>query len=300
MRAWALALGLMASPAFAQELPVKLADGATWTMSVQRDRERIQDGKAPQKSHTESTSTLTWKQGGQLSVQPQSAKALGPGSEEINAQALLKLPVLLTVDEALTPTSIVNWTQVRQGLDELIDGSVSDPKVAAATKGAFTNLSPDVAAQVLMREVVLTSLGQGTALRLGQDVPYADNLPNPLGGPPIKAAGRFRLETYDARAGRALVTWTSAFDQASASESLRQSMNAMAQRVAPDNADEARKFFEGAKIDRQDTCRHQIDIPTGLAMKVECSSTIIITAQGRTGQNVDRWTITQSLPKTTP
>lgn len=305
MRPLALALAACcaASAAAAHELPVRLSDGASWTMTVQRDRERVRQGQAPQALHSQSVSRLDWKgsgTGGVLTVTPQSATASSRDGPEVDAQTLLKQPIVLEVDEALSPVSIVNWAEVRQALDQAIGERVTDSKVRPAMQNMISGLPPDQAAPVLMREMGLASLGQGLALEVGEDFPYADQLPNPLGGPPVAASGRFHLESYDEKAGRAVVLWNNAFDQASASESLRKSMELLAKQIAPDKAAEAMKFFEGAKVDRQDACRHEIDIPTGLAVRAVCSSTISISASGQSARNVDRWTISQTLPKTNP
>lgn len=299
MRVLVAALMLAATPAFAQPLPVQLKDGASWTLTVERTRERVRGTQPPQRAAFTTTSNLTWTKD-QLTTSMVSAKADGAGAEELMAALGQDRPVHLDVDDSLSPERIRNWDEVRAGLAAAIEKATANPQVAEATKAIFTGLSPERAAPLIMRELTLVSLGQGADLEVGKPVPYEDLLPNPLGGPPIKTLAQFELVSYDAAKDRAVVTWKQAFDRDSATKSIAAALQAMAERVAPEQAAKAREAFANAKVDREDTCRHEIDIPTGLAVQITCMTSVDITVQGETGKNVDRWTITQSLPKTNP
>ena len=299
----ALALTAWAPAALATELPVKLEDGATWTVTVSRERERTRSSQPPQASRLVTAMRLTWAakgdDGGQLTATTVSAEA-GPlaAPEDVMAALGQARPVVMDVDAALTPERIRNWSEVRGDLDAAVAKLTSDPKVAATAKGLFAGLSDAQAAQVVMRDLGMVAISQGTALDLGKPFDYEDNLPNPLGGPPIKSKGRFQLISLDP--GRAVIEWRQAFDPVSAAASLTMALEALMQQASPEQAPRVRDVFEGARVDRSDSCRHEIDVPTGLAVRITCSSTIEVTAQGETGRNVDRWTITQTLPRTSP
>jgi hypothetical protein len=299
---WALALlaAGLAAPATAQDLPVTLPDQATWTMTVERTRERTRQNAAPQAARSVSTTDVDWTagaDGGVVTLRVRSAQLDGPDAAGVDTSSLLDQPVVLEVDPSLAPTRIRNWSQVRTLLEQSIDKAVAEPAAASAAKKIFGDLSPELAAQVVSREWSLATLSQGTALTLGEAVTYEDALPNPLGGPAIKALGSYELQAYDAAAGVAVVAWKQAFDPKSASDSLGQALSAMTARLAPDKAKEAQAAFAGMRISREDVCRHEIDIPTGLALKVICTSAISTSARGETATNLDRWTITQTRPQ---
>lgn len=296
----ALLLGALAAPAAAQDLPIVVPDRATWTMTVERTRERIRQGAAPQIARSTSTTDVDWAAGGDggvITLRVRSAQLDGPNAAAFDTASLLNQAVELEVDSSLMPTRVRNWPQVRAMLDQTIDKSMPDAAVAAAAKKVFADLSAEQAAQIVGREWALVTLGQGTSLKLGEPVSYQDKLPNPLGGPPIDADGTFELQAYDKAGERAVVAWKQAFDPKSAAASLGQALSAMTARVAPDRAKEAQAVFAGMSISREDTCRHEIDIPTGLALKVVCTSAMATGAKGQTATNLDRWTITQTRPQ---
>jgi hypothetical protein len=296
----AAALAVAASPAVAQPLPVKLADGAAWTMTVERSRER-QRGEAPAQTVTmTSSSAVTWKKAGDAGELTARIISTDVDAAEVTGALGLVGPVRAVVDPALQPERIENWDEVREALLNAIARSVTEPKAAEAIQGVFEKLSAEQAAQVILRDQTLAAISQGSDLELGEPVEYDDLLPNPLGGPSIKSHGRFELVSYDAAKGQAVVTWRQAFDPASATASLTAAAEALIARATSDGAEKLRATFQGARIDRTDTCRHEIDIPTGLAVRAVCDTTTDVTVQGETARNVDRWTITQSLPKTSP
>lgn len=303
MRLALAALLLGATPALAQPLPVKLADGATWTMTVERVRERQRGDQPVQRASVKTSAALTWTKAGdkgRVTTRILSAEADSARTPEIASALGLDRPVKTAVDEALVPGRIENWDEVREGLLAAIGKLVPEPQAADAARGVFVNLSADQAAQIILRDQTLAAIGQGSDLELGKPVEYDDRLPNPLGGPPIESTGRFELASYDAAKGQAVVTWRQAFDRASATRSIAAALEALIARAAPDQVDKLKAAFKDAKVDRTDTCRHEIDIATGLAARAVCDTTIEINVQGEAGRNVDRWTITQSLPKTNP
>lgn len=297
---------ICASTAQAAELPVKLPDGASWTLQVERERSRERGSRPPQASKLVTEMRLSWRAegddgGGRLTATTVAADA-GPlaAPEDVMAALGQARPVVMDVDAALTPERIRNWDEVRGDLEAAVAKLAPDPKMTEMAKGLFGGLSDVQAAQVVMRDLGLVAIGQGTALELGDAFDYEDRLPNPLGGPPIATKGRFELVSFDAAKGEAVVEWRQAFDPDAAAASLAVALEALMAQASPEQAPRVKSAFEGAKVDRKDHCRHQIHVPTGLAVRVACTSTIDVTVQGETGRNVDRWTITQTLPRTSP
>lgn len=298
----ALALaGLSATSAAAEALPVRLDDGAAWTVTMEHRRERERPGSETQSTRLATVSDAVWVRSGEhgrLTLTPKDIKLDGAAPQGLDPQNFLLGASVIEVDEALTPIRLVNWDELRGKIVAEVEKGSSDPKVRAELENMLNRLSDEQAAQVAARSWGMASLGQGADLEVGEDAAYKDVLPNPLGGPPIKSVGRFRLESVDKGAGRAVVVWNQTLDPASASESISQALQGMVARIAPERAEEARKAFEGARVTREDACRHEIDIPTGLAVNVLCTSESAVTVEGQTGVSRDRWTITQTRPQT--
>jgi hypothetical protein len=302
MRLLTLALlALSTSPAAAEALPVRLADGATWTVTIEHVRERERPGAAAQTTRLSTISEARWTRaadGGRLTLTPKDVKLDGSNTEPPDLQSLQSRPAVFGVDEALAPVRLENWDELRGAIAAELEKTSVDPEARAQVVGVLDGLSDEQAAKVMGRSWSMASLAQGSDLSLGEDNVYDDLLPNPLGGPPIKSVGRFKLQSVDKAAGRAVVVWTQSLDPASTAESIRQALQAMVERMAPEQAEAARKAFSSAKITREDACRHEIDIPTGLALKAVCTSTSEVTVEGKTGTSRDRWTIAQTQPQT--
>ncbi len=301
MKRLAALLVLAASPAAAEALPVRLEDGATWTVTIERQRDRQRPDAPPEKVALRTVSEAVWAKGSdtdQLTLTPRSAEAPGAAPGAPDLQSLMGGAVVLDVDETLAPLRVRNWDEVRQGLEKAMESATPEPAVRAEVKGLIGRLSAEAAGQAVSPGWSLVSLGQGVNLEVGEESSYEDSLPNPLGGPPIASVGTFKLESYDKGGGRAVVLWNQTLDPKSASESIAEAVQAMTERLAPEKAEEARKALAGARITREDACRYEIDIPTGLAFSTTCTITMANTVQGQTMRNVDRWTITQTRPQT--
>lgn len=301
MKRLAALLVLAASPAAAEALPVRLDDGATWTVTIERQRDRQETDAPPVQVALRTVSEAVWAKGSdtdRLTLTPRSAEAPGAALEGSDLQSLMGGAVVFDVDETLAPIRVRNWDEVRQGLEKAMESATPEPAARAEVKGFLARLSAEQAGQTVSPGWSLVSLGQGVNLEVGEESSYEDSLPNPLGGPPIASVGTFKLESYDKGGGRAVVLWNQTLDPKSASESIAEAVQAMTERLAPEKAEEARKALAGAKITREDACRYEIDIPTGLAFSTTCTITMANTVQGQTMRNVDRWTITQTRPQT--
>lgn len=291
------ALIAFAESAAAEPLPVRLKDGAAWTLVVNFEREETRDGKSAARSSV-TTYALTWrarKEGGRLTMKTVGYEP-GPGTPpELAAAGQTGLvPIVLDVDEAVTPVGIVNEAEVRRSLEKML-AAMTKPGDGAAREIAG-NVLDAALAELVTRDLAFVSLGQGTNLPLGERKTYEDSLPNPLGGPPIKTSASFRLDSYDAARGRAVVSWSQSLDPSSMRESVAVMLQSLAKDAPPAEHDKIRAMLQATSISREDICRHEIDIPTGLALKAECSADTKTSAGGRAGSRRDRWTFTQTLP----
>lgn len=292
----ALLLASLATPVAAHSLPVKVQDGAAWTMTVEQSRETKRGDKVQAWTFL-NTQRLSLS-GDRLTVTPISIKAEAGPSQQAAAARTLSVPVIMTVDETLSPEEIVNRPQVSTAVSAMLQGA----GIGADEKAAMAKASPalvDATVDALAKsDLVRAALAQGVDLELGVATPYEDRLPNPLGGPPIRSKASFTLESYDAKTGRAVISWRQQLDPGSTRESISLALNALTAKIAPERVDEARAAFAKMTVTRDDACRHEIDIPTGIAVRVECSSLMTSGVGDETGQVRDRWIITQTLPET--
>jgi hypothetical protein len=288
-----------AGSACAEPLPVKLADGATWTLTIEHARDDDRPGRKSASSVT-SVKRLTWRkgQGGsdRLTVTPVSTTP-GPGSPPgLAAATSLEVPVTLEVDEALTPERVVNTAEVRASFQAMLQRIGSDPAALAIAKDTLAGLTDASITALATQDLARVALSQGMDLKPGEEVSYQEDRPNPLGGGPIRSNGSYRLESLDRRSGRAVVVWRQTFDPASAAASVAAMVEAMMSRVSADKAAEARAALSTMKLERNDTCRHEIDVETGLAVSAACSASTVAGAGSQQSRRTDRWTITQTLP----
>lgn len=294
-------LALSATAASADALPVRLTEGAAWTVAIEHVRERERPDAPAQVTRLSTTNRAVWTRSdgrAWLTLTPQDVKSNASDAEPSDLQSLQTQPAVFEVDESLTPVALANWDELRAGIGAELARSSADPKIQAELAAMLGGMTGEQAAQVMGRSWTMATLSQGVDLQLGEDTVYDDLLPNPLGGPAIKSVGRFKLESVDKAAGRAVVIWTQSLDPGSTTESIRQALQTIVERLAPERAEEAKKAFVGANITRDDACRHEIDIPTGLAVAVSCSSQSAVSVQGKTVVSRDRWTITQTTPQT--
>ena len=299
-----LCLLLLAQPsASLAAMPVRLSDGVSWSQTIVRTRTDDRGGQ----THAATLTTVlkvTYKRSeGQPTTLRQdfvSAEAgsgfSGAEAAQAAAQAKLVFPAIVEVDDSLTPTRVVNWPDLRATMDAEFAKLITDPKALEVARGSFVNMT-DKQAAAFFREQQLTALGQGLDLTAGETRSYDDHVPNMMGGPPILTHGTFRVESHDEAKGRAVVTWTQTLDTASASASIKATIAATLAKMAPEQVAKSKAGLEGLTIDRSDTCRFEIDIPTGLAMTADCTSTAQSGLPGKAAKRTDHWLITQTLPR---
>lgn len=296
-----LALALAPAAAHAVDLPLKLLDGATWTQTSVHTRTDVRDGP-PRASKATSVIKATWRKNGDkgtlrldfVSFDVEGADAAARAG--LTEKARLIYPAVLEVDSELAPIRVRDWEKMRETIFQALASTVPDDRALNAAKAMFQNMD-EVQAASLFKEQGLIALGQGSGLEPGEDVSYDSEIPNILGGPPIKASGAFRLESVDEAKGRAVLTWAQKPDPSSMAASLKVSMESMVARVAPEKQAEAKTQFAKLTLERQEGCRYEIDMTTGLAATTDCTVEILAGLPPQAGRRTERWVITQSVPE---
>ena len=282
----------LGASAFAADLPVKLRDGASWTISAEHTRSAEGDAQS-QNWGLKTVKRLTWHAGGKaglgtLVVTPVSAEAL-PGSPPEVAQAR-SFPITATVavDDALMPGPVLNRDEVRAAFIKLL------PE-AATQSSAVVDAS---AKAMIASELTMVSRAQGLSLEPGKTLSADGEMANPLGRVPMRAVETAKLESLDKKSGRAVVQWRQALDpEAFKASSEAMLLNMGKDKISPEKLAEARAVFASASMQTETTCRHEIDIRTGLAAAVECRASSTITVQGKTQHVEEHWLITQTKPE---
>jgi hypothetical protein len=161
----------------------------------------------------------------------------------------------------------------------------------------FEKMSPQQAAGVFLREDGMLALPVNVELEPGKPTTYEDSLPNPLGGPPIKANGKIVLNSIDRAKGVASLSWSLELDPVSASASIGQAVTALAAQLAPEKAAEAQAMLKGMTVERISTCLYEVNLTSGLPVKADCEARLSVTdpkSGGKNGRN-ERWVMTQTL-----
>jgi hypothetical protein len=279
----------------AESLPVRLKDGATWTITATNVRDGV--GSSAQKWTLTTVKALVWSApkaglGARLRVSPVSA-TVGPDSPpEVARARSLAVSATLEVDEALNPGVVVNTEEVRAAFQEVVgrDTRGSEPLADAAVHAMISS------------ELALMARGQGRDLKLGKVLKLKGAIENPLGGGPLSTRDSVSLESFDRASGRAVIVWNQAVDPAALNRRLVSL--AVSRAMAANPAFDAKALttaygfaFKKAAGVLKNSCRHEVDISTGLAVSAQCRTTSRMTYEGETSETTDTWTITQTLPE---
>lgn len=300
-RALALFALTLAPPAFAApvDLPVNVADGATWTITTERIREDVRGG-APRRVESHARYKATYRAAGEeqilvLELLDGSMGGDAPGNLPMDQ---LKAPIELEVDEALAPVRLADWPKLRAAVYAAIDGATPDPKARELARTVFEPLGAEQAANIMLPHMSLLGLGQGLALDPKAPHRYQSELPNPLGGPAVAADAILAIDPASAKGARPIVTWTQTLNPQALAATMRASLDALLAKAAtPEQLAEVQSAAKDLSVTRQDRCRFEIDEPSGLAVKTECSTELKMRAGGQDISRTDRWTIIQSLPE---
>jgi len=290
---WALSLGA-AAPALGQSLPIRLEDGASWTFVARHDHEV--DGAEARRFSVTTAKRLTWHGAadgpGRIRMEPISVTANAGLRPEAASAQTLDIPIEFDVDRSLAPNGVRNPAELRAATAALFLRSGG----SAEEMQRMTSEHPEVVDRTAMslagRELGLLARAQGVRFKSDLPIYDEDEVPNPLGGPPIRSRITYALEAFDAAAGRAVVVWRAGVEPQAVRDSLMEAVG----RLPADRQPQAEARLASVRLDDDRSCRNEIDIATGLALKVACVTKVTVVTGETTVVTTDRWTIDQTLP----
>lgn len=294
----AAAILFLSAPASAQEfnVPIDLPKGAVIDITIQTTKTEVRAGKAPPAATGtfQYRQTLTPKGDGYRVHQVMTGSKFPEGAQPSAQESqMLTAASELTylADSDLAPAEMIDWPATVDRLMAVI-AKASDEESKPAleqTRKMFQGMSPQMAAQVMLKEQTLLAMPQMMALDRSEALEQEQQVPNPLGGPPIDSLFRVELVSIDKAASRAVIRSTQTLDPKSMAQSMQAAMTQMAQAMG---AGPAPKDFA---MDRTMTCTYDMDLKTGLTAKVDCDMKATFTAAGKTGGRNERTVITQTL-----
>lgn len=286
-----VALLLAAALTTAPPMEVRLKDGATWTLVADHSLSTERDGKTESWS-LKTEKRLTWRKGGftrnaQVTVTPLSATP-GPGSPpEVAKGRSFPVEAAVEVDASLMPTRFVDQKAVRAVFAE----------VAGRDLAGVEALADPAAMAMIAAEMAVVGRAQAFPLVPGKPYVHQTSLPGPVAGFELKARTTYLMETYDETAGRAVVTWRQEVDPTSFNDSVA-SLLAFVAKASPDKLEKTRTALADMAMTRDEACRYELDLRSGLATKADCESLVSISSSKSQGRIIERWAITQTLPET--
>jgi len=301
-------LAALAAAAATYAAPLDLPRTAHVDMVVVKTREDIRAGKTTRNSgETRYDKTIEAQGDGyRVTLKPTGTKLALSDADAAKAEAafgdLMTRTIVYTTDDSLAPSAIEDWpgmvAEIRKAMLTLTAGDKDTAKAMDSVITAFGGMSPKQAATVLLKEDGFLTIATNVELELGKPVTYAEMLPNPMGGPPIKSNGALVVQKIDARRGVATLRWTQTLDP----DSMRASVSQMIEKMtagmgAKADSPEAKAVFAKMAFDRSSACDYEVDLKSGLPTKADCEAKIKLTdpTTGETGGRNEYWAITQTL-----
>lgn len=304
-------IGLVALALAAEALsaPLTLPKTARVEMTVERTREDVRGGQTKSASSFARYDKTIEAQGEgyRVTLKPVEIKPpqLPSAAEQAKLQAamegLANRTFVYTADESLAPQAMEDWpgvvTEMGKALTAMVGDTPEGRQALTAILPMFERMSPRQAAATFLKEDGFLALPVNAELEAGKPHTYQDVLPNPLGGPPIKANGVVALERIDTARGVAVVRWTQSLDPQSTRESMAVALKGLAAKLAPKaDTPEARATIDSIKLERTNGCLYEVDLKSGLPVKADCDSKILSSdPTGQTAARNERWVITQTL-----
>lgn len=284
-----LAALLAAAVVKAIPLEVRVPDRATWTITAERLSEVQRDGKTTTWT-LRTEKQLAYRQGGfrgaaELTITPLKAEAGGEAPPDLVKREVFPQPVTVEVRDSLEPLRFVDEKAVRRAFSEL---GLGEPK----SKPWEDKPSPMVMAG---REVAMAARGQAFPLAPGRPFEFNQDVPSPF-ILPVRTSVRYLLESYDPAAGRAVITWRRSADE-TAYKAAADRMLAFARKAKPGEEPAALTELSRMSFSRDETCRFDLDLRTGLAVKTTCENGFTHASGGLPATSTERWVITQTLPE---
>jgi hypothetical protein len=286
-----IATALLAAAAVkAAPLFVHLQDGATWTIRTDHSRAVVRDGKTETWSLL-TEKRLTWRKGGfthtaELTITPLTATPSAGSPPDLVKTRSFPDPVVVEVGSNLIPTRFVDEKAVR----------ATFAKLPVVVDKNDTRTSDVAAMAMIAGDLTIVGRVQDFPLVLGTPHAYDVNLPGPAPGLQAKAKTTYVLESYDPAAGRAVVTWRQSVDPTSFRDSVT-ALLAFVAKAEPAKLDQIRAAIGGMTMTGEESCRYDLDLPTGLAIKADCEHVGTLSFGKTETRTTHHWTVTQTLPE---
>jgi len=200
------------------------------------------------------------------------------------------VPIQVELAADGTPISIPDWPGVRQRIAATLrQQQVADDATLKLVEGLMQGWPEDIAARVLLPELAIAALCQGTDLPVGQPVSSIYELPNTFTGPPLEAKGTYSLLSVDDAADLAHISWRQDVAESQFTDAIRQTMNSIRRQkgLADDNSNFAAK--------RHDAAECKVRMSSGLAEEVHHAATVETTSPEATETRTDERRVKISL-----
>ena len=285
----AVAVAAGNAAAAAENLPVNVPVGSVWRV--------------------DSTTTIEKKSSTGSSIANGQSAYLIELRDDARTRSLAVTPVPITagqapssivfefaVDAGLTPKRVINWDDIRRIRIEYAEKAGLPPKMADDAKAMYAHVSAEAAANLLVSELPILALGQGTNLEVGRSFPTKDA--SLVGDGDAKdSLGKFTLISLDRAANRAVLTWSHVVPPHPFSDAQRAQFGAMVEQTNP----KASKDLPPMSEEERQLCRFDVDVTTGLVKRAECDlvgSNFFVNGGGSGIEHqTTRTTITQTLQK---
>lgn len=295
----AIALGLSAlsTPAAAQDFAVfiDLPKGATMDLVIEKTKGETRDGRTqPPVTATFRYRQTVTPQGDGYRVQQVMTGSVFPAGHESSGDESRMLAaateVAYVTDEALAPMSVLDWPATVDRMLNLVGKAEPGGSQTAndQARKMVLDMGPELGAEFLLKEQNLLAMPQMLGIDLGDPVEQQQQVPNPLGGPPIDSTFRVELVSVDKPLARAVIRSTQTLDPKSARRSIEALMATLpvAKAGTPTN---------DIHIERTTVCVYDMDMRTGLTAKVACDMKAMFGGDGETIERTERTVVTQTL-----
>jgi hypothetical protein len=275
------------------DLPVAWKVASTHRLELTHEREDFRDDGTVQRmaSRTPITVTVLGREKGggwQLRWRYGRTELLGDLNATLARNPLLMSMISLSdglvldfrTNELGTPTELIDPAAVSRFYDDVMealteglrDGGAGEPMLQAIRQGVEPLRNPGTVQAMALREPSLAYLATGGSYS-EERTEYEDVLPNPLGGRPFRSRAYFVLDAIEEAAERAVIEWGQTIDPESSSAILRETLQAMAQRMGRDPRELTEQEL---KIDISDKGRFEFDLRTGWPLLVVVERTIVM------------------------
>jgi hypothetical protein len=266
------------------ERPFAPPVGSHWIVKSEQTTEVTNNGRAST-THQTMTADLTFTdktaEGYRIVYVLRAVDSDMPNQSVIDftRQALQDRTIRATIDAKGMPLRIDNIDEIHAAVGAAIDRMLAP--LAGTPRG---NAERQILATIYLGNATrgmpylpglsLLAAGQDTGLHPGETRTEADELPNPLGGPPLKANGTLRMESADAAGGGVHLVRTQTYDPAALKELTR----LLVQRFAGNNPAILDKMLSGANIDFKN--RAELTVEGGMTRRLDQEDTMTTTIAG--------------------